>query len=321
MRHVFAVNPYSGKGKWLEKLLADIHEACAEAGVTPEIYKEPDKEGMLAFVRAAAQSGEPVRVYACGGDGTIFCVVNAVFGFENVEIAAVPYGSGNDFVKLFGEKEQLRDIRRHLGGTPHRIDAIKCGWSGAGQNGEAISVNICSMGFDAEVNARQADVKKIPLVSGQFAYMLSLLSCIPGKFYSDFTVQVDDEPPVKGTFLFAIGGNSRWYGGGFQSCPKAIPDDGLLDCVTVAKAFGRLKMITMIGTYKKGEHLDNPDWPFARMRRGKVMRVHADTPAAVNIDGETRIATDVTFELLEKAVCYVVPEGSGYFAKREAGTL
>ncbi|MCL2495660.1 MAG: hypothetical protein FWE98_08450 [Oscillospiraceae bacterium] len=314
MRHIFVINPASGKGSWMEGLLADIEKACAEAGIAPEIFKEPDREAMMAFMRQAAASGEPVRIYACGGDGTIFCAVNATYGHKNVQIAAVPYGSGNDFVKLFGEKEQLRDIRRHINGTPHWIDAIECG--------EDVSVNIVSMGFDAEVNARQAKTKKIPLVGGPMGYNIALLSCVAGKFYSRFTVQIDDEAPVTGDFSFAIGGNSRWYGGGFKSCPKAIPDDGLLDCVTVRKAFGRLKMITMIGTFKKGQHLDDPTWlTFTNFNRGKMMRVHCDTPAAVNIDGEIRMATDVTFALKEQAVCYVVPEGSDYFARKQAGTL
>ena len=312
MRHIFVINPFSGKGRWLDSLLADIKQATDEADITPEIFKEPDREAMIAYMRKAAETGEPVRIYACGGDGTIFCAVNATYGHKNVQIAALPYGSGNDFIRLFGEKEALRDVRRHINGTPHWIDAIKCG--------EDVSVNIVSMGFDAEVNARQTKMKKVPFMKGDTAYMASLLSCIPGKFFNKFTVQVDDDPPVTSNFLCAIGGNSRWYGGGFKSCPKALPDDGLMDCVTVEKAFGRLRMILHIKTFQKGEHLDDPDWYFAKLKRGKVMRVHSDTPAAVNVDGETRFATDVTFELKEKAVCYVVPEGSEYLTKREAGT-
>jgi len=305
MRHIFVINPYAGKGSWLDGLLADIGKAATEAGITPEIFKEPDKDGMMQFMRDAAESGEPVRVYACGGDGTIFCAVNATYGHKNVQIAAVPCGSGNDFVKLFGDKEQLRDIRRHINGTPHWIDAIECG--------EDVSVNIVSMGFDAEVNAMQAKTKKIPLVGGPAGYNLALLACLPGKFYSKFTVQIDDDPPVTGEFAFAIGGNSRWYGGGFKACPKALPDDGLMDCVTVRKKLSKLKVITMINTFKKGEYLDDPKWQgFTTFKRGRMIRVHADTPAAVNIDGEVRMATDVTFELKEKAVCYVVPEGSDY---------
>jgi len=314
MRHIFVINPYSGKGSWLEELLADIDEACAGAGITPEIYKEPDKEGMLAFMREAAESGEPVRIYACGGDGTVFCAVNATYGHRNVQIAAVPYGSGNDFIKLFGPKEPLRDIRRHIYGTPHWIDAIECGGD--------VSVNIVSMGFDAEVNARQAVTKKIPLVGGAAGYNLALLSCIPKKFFSKFTVQVDDNPPETNEFAFALAGNSRWYGGGFKACPRALPDDGLMDCITVSKAISKLKLISMIGTFKQGGYLDDPRWSsFTTMRRGKVMRVRADAPAAVNIDGEIRMATDITFALKEKAVCYVVPKGSKYLENRESGKL
>ena len=310
MRHIFVINPYSGKGNWLEGLLADIESACAEAGITPEIYKEPDRDGMMQFMRAAAETGEPMRVYACGGDGTIFCAVNATYGHRNVQIAAVPYGSGNDFIKLFGPKEALRDIRRHIHGTPHWIDAVECG--------EDVSVNIVSMGFDAEVNATQAKTKKLPLIGGPAGYNLALLACLPKKFFSKFTVQVDGGPPVTDEFAFAIGGNSRWYGGGFKACPKALPDDGLMDCITVRKEISKLKLISMIGTFQKGGYLDDPKWQsFTQMQRGKVMRVHADAPAAVNIDGEIRMATDVTFQLKEKAVCYVVPQGSKYLENRE----
>ena len=37
MRHIFVINPYAGKGKWLDGLLADIDRATKEAGITPEI--------------------------------------------------------------------------------------------------------------------------------------------------------------------------------------------------------------------------------------------------------------------------------------------
>jgi len=314
MRHIFVINPYSGKGSWLEGLLADIREACAGAGIEPEIYMEPDREGMMQFMRAAAESGDPVRIYACGGDGTVFCAVNATYGHRNVQIAAVPYGSGNDFIKLFGPKEPLREIRRHIYGTPHWIDAIECGGD--------VSLNIVSMGFDAEVNARQAVTKKIPLVGGAAGYNLALLSCAAKKFFSKLTVQIDDDPPVTDEFIFAIGGNSRWYGGGFKACPKALPDDGLMDCVTVRRGTSKLKLMTMIGAFKSGAYVDDPAWQgFTTFKRGKIMRIHAEAPAAVNVDGEIRQATDITFELKENAVCFVVPKGSKYLENRKAGKL
>jgi len=313
MRHVFVVNPCSGKKNDPTLVVQGIRDACAEADITPEIYAERNCEGMMQFMRDAAQSGEPVRIYACGGDGTLYCAVNATYGHRNVQIAVIPYGSGNDFIRLFGEKEALRDVARHIHGTPHWIDAI--------ESGEDVAVNVVSMGFDAEVNDKQTQLKKLPLVSGKTAYLLAVLYCLPRKIFNRFTVTVDDYEPVTSDFMFAIGGNCRWYGGGFQPCPTAMPDDGLMDCVTVEKAKGRLWMLTKINTYKRGEHIDNPDWPFAQMVRGKTMRVQSNIPATVNIDGEARKSCDVTFTLRENAVCYVVPQGCSFFEKKEPKKL
>jgi diacylglycerol kinase family enzyme len=307
---MFVINPFAGKGAWLGTLKNNIVAAAEAVGVTPEIYAEPGKERMEKHIRQLARSGEEIRFYACGGDGTIYSVVNASYGCKNVQIAAIPFGSGNDFIRLFGTKEGLQDVRRHIRGTPHWIDAIEC-------DGE-IAVNQCSMGLDAEVCAKQAAFKKIPWMSGEFAYTASLLYCVARRLKNTFTVQVDDHEPVTAPFLFALGGNARWYGGGYKGCPLALPDDGWLDCITVRRDFGLIKLLGLIGSYKKGEHLS---WPYTSFVRGKKMRIQATKPAAVNVDGETRYVTESTFVLREKAICFVVPEGSLYLEQRANGTL
>ncbi len=48
--------------------------------------------------------GEPVRIWACGGDGTLNEVVNGAAGFDNAAVTCVPKGTGNDFLKLFGPR-------------------------------------------------------------------------------------------------------------------------------------------------------------------------------------------------------------------------
>ena len=50
-----------------------------------------------AKIRAEAQWETDLRVYACGGDGTLFEVINGVNG--QVPVGVIPCGSGNDFVK------------------------------------------------------------------------------------------------------------------------------------------------------------------------------------------------------------------------------
>ncbi|MDR1928177.1 MAG: hypothetical protein LBQ33_06015, partial [Oscillospiraceae bacterium] len=161
VRHIFVINPTAGKGNWVARLKECIREETEKAGVNAEIYAELGQKKMEEHVRQLAQSGQALRIYACGGDGTIFSVVNASYGCRNVQIAAIPFGSGNDFIRLFGAKEELQEIARHIHGTPLWIDAIEC----AGE----VAINQCSMGLDAEVCAKQISFKKIPWMSGEFA--------------------------------------------------------------------------------------------------------------------------------------------------------
>ena len=50
------------------------------------------------IARDAAKSGQPVRLYACGGDGTLNEVVNGAASHPNAAVTHYAGGSGNDFV-------------------------------------------------------------------------------------------------------------------------------------------------------------------------------------------------------------------------------
>jgi hypothetical protein len=68
---------------------------------------QTEKQGEgIEYVKNRAASGEEIRFYACGGDGTLYDVVNGAFGFKNVQVAVIPLGSGNDFIRLFGTKDE-----------------------------------------------------------------------------------------------------------------------------------------------------------------------------------------------------------------------
>ena len=218
MKHLFVINPNAGKGKAFEIVMPKIKEAVADRGTDYEVYVSSSSQDTHDYCKRACESGEQIRIYACGGDGTIYDVVNAIYGYDNVEFAAVPLGSGNDFIRLFGTKEQFADIGAQIDGTAIKIDAIKCG--------DRIAVNQCSMGFDAEVCSKQADFKKIPWLTGESAYTASLLYCLKSKTSNHFTVTIDDGEPITDDFVFAFCGNSRFYGGGYQAAPYAVPDDG-----------------------------------------------------------------------------------------------
>ena len=306
MKHIFVINPAAGQGKAMNFIMPKIEEVCKKYSLDYEIHvTEKSGEG-IEYVKNRAASGEELRFYACGGDGTLYEVVNGAYGFKNVQVAVIPLGSGNDFIRLFGTKEECLDLDDLVNGVPVEFDLIKCG--------DEIAINQCSMGMDAEVCAMQGKIKKYPLVTGEGAYYIGCLYAIAKKFKNHFTVTIDDGEPMEKDCLFCFCGNSRWYGGGFMAAPLALPDDGLLDIVLVESNMSRLKLLTLLNKYKRGEHLD---WDITTFVRAKKVVIHSDKPAAVNVDGETQFVNDTSFELIEKGMVCVIPSKSQFLKDRE----
>ena len=305
MKHIFIINPNAGKGKAYNFIKPKIDTYCINNNVDYEIIQCSEFRQGKATVDRLASSGENIRFYACGGDGTLYEIVNGAYGHENVEVTVIPLGSGNDFIRLFGEKEDFYNLENLVNGVPVCLDVIKCG--------DEIAINQCSMGFDAEVCARQASFKKVPGINGELAYVASAIYSISRKVKNTFTIQIDDGEPFTQDCIFCVGANSRWYGGGFMAAPKALPDDGLMDMIIVKKTIGRLKLLSLLNDYKAGNHLS---WDMTNFVRGKKLKIHSDKPAAVNVDGECSYVNDATFELIEKGITFVVPKNSPFLEIR-----
>lgn len=307
MKHIFVVNPEAGQGKnrAMDVLKPMVEEVAKKYNLDYEIYPTKAQGDGIRYVKERSASGEELRFYACGGDGTLYDVVNGAYGYDNVEVAVVPLGSGNDFVRYFGVKEDFLKLEDQIEGTACVLDLIKCG--------DEIAINQCSMGMDAEVCAKQGTFKKYPLVTGEGAYFVGCLYAIAKKIKNRFTITIDDGEPKTLDALFCFIGNASYYGGGYKAAPKAIPDDGLLDIICVESVNSRFKLLGLLGPYKKGEHLD---WDITHFVRAKKVQIHAETPAAVNVDGECQYVTDASFELIEKGIKFVVPKGSDYLKQR-----
>lgn len=77
------------------------------------------------------QTGESLRFYACGGDGTVNEVANGIIGYDNAAMSVIPVGTGNDFLKNFGgDMDKFRDAENLWDGPQFPMDAIdvNAGW-------------------------------------------------------------------------------------------------------------------------------------------------------------------------------------------------
>ena len=71
MKHLFLVNPAAGKRGSTEALLRRVEEAFSPLGLEHEVVLTSSAGDAEQLARRAACSGGPVRIYACGGDGTL----------------------------------------------------------------------------------------------------------------------------------------------------------------------------------------------------------------------------------------------------------
>ncbi len=298
MKHIFIVNPVSGKGETTKAFIPTIENYIKTNNLDAEIYITKARRDGMRFTEERAKSGEEIRFYSCGGDGTLYEVVNGCYKYPNCQVAAIPLGSGNDFCRIFGKNTNLDD---HVNGVPVKLDLI--------ETDGAVAINECAMGLDSEVCAKQADFKKLPLVNGEIAYSFAAVYCLMGKTKNHFKITIDDQEEFEDDYLFCYIGNSRWYGGGYMAAPKAMPNDGLIDVVMVRSDRGPLGLVKLIAPYKRGEHLD---WDITTFKRAKKVKIESHSPAAVNVDGEVEFVTSREFELLEKAITFVVPRGSKF---------
>ena len=300
MKHIFIINPAAGKSDKTAQYRADIEAACH--GLDYEIAVSGRPGDCARIARAAAKTGEQVRLYACGGDGTLNEVVAGAAGFDNVAVTAYVGGSGNDFVKIFDEPEAFRDINRLLDCETAVFDLIDCNANPA--------INICCVGLDSRVGAGMARFKRLPFISGSLAYILSAVVNILKGISEHYIVDVAGER-IDDEMTFVCVANARYYGGGFYAIPDAQPDDGLLD-VLLVKKIHLWQVPAALAKYKAGKYRELGK--IARHIRTDRITVRCDHDSPVNLDGEIRMARNVQMRISDHKIRFFYTKGLKYEA-------
>ncbi len=297
MKNVFIINPNAGKGKKAKQLIEMVKAYFAQNGGEYQILETQAAGQATELARQAAQStDQPIRIYACGGDGTACEVLNGLVGFAHVEMGLVPCGTGNDFLKYFDSTEPFMNVEAQVKGTAFPLDIIKAG--------ERYALNQCSIGMDATVADNVRLFKKLP-VSSSMAYNMSVAYTFFQKLGAELDITVDGQNLGKSNCLFAVCANAPYYGGGYKSAPNAKPNDGKLD-YCIVKTIPRLKILQLLGLYRKGTHTNLDCCISGTCTK---MTVKAGKNVAVNWDGEVRHGAEMAFEVVKKGIKLIVPQG------------
>ena len=295
MKHLFIINPAAGSRDRSREYSDAIRMACNARRLDYEIRVSMGPGDCTKIAREAAATGEEVRIYACGGDGTLNEVAAGAAGFPNAAITMYAGGSGNDFVKIFDDPKAFFDLERLLDARETAFDLIRC-------NGD-LALNICSVGLDARIAGDVSGYKRIPLLQGFRAYALSTLVNVIRGIGEHYVVEIGGETiDEELTMICACSG--RFYGGGFNPVPEADPTDGLLDVLLVKKVT-RLQVAQVVGKYKNGRYKELPD--LIRHYRTDRVVIHCDKTTPVNLDGELRRGKDIEISVAKEKIRFFYP--------------
>ena len=306
MTHLFIINPAAGSRDRTKDYTAEIQRVCQRKGLDYRIAISQKPGHCRELAHEAALTGEEIRIYACGGDGTLNEVAAGAAGFPNASVTVYSGGSGNDFAKLFSQPEAFRDLDRLTDCDEALFDMIRCN--------KDLALNICSVGLDARVGTDVAKYKRLPLLSGFRAYALStVVNTIKG-ISEHYVVEINGER-IDGEQTLICACNGRFYGGGFNPVPEADPSDGLLDVLVVTKV-SRLKVAAVVGKFKEGKYADYPH--LIRHFKTEHLRILCDKPTSINLDGELRTAETVDFSIAKEKLRFFYPKGLSWAVSKEA---
>ena len=285
---LFIINPACGTrsaGQEIASLLTRVDHLYGQ--VTVRYTERRGHASELAF--AGVNDGHPLIV-AVGGDGTFSEVVNGVLragdeagretswqsGDEATAAAAsgagpardadlppvglVSIGTGGDFRRTLGIGPGIDGSLEALAaGRERHVDVVRAEFRAPdGTPTCRYFVNVLSAGLGGLVDRYMESMPSF--VGGRAAYYLASLAAVLVGKEGRVRVRAEWQGEIREetipAYLVAIC-NGRWFGGGMDVAPMALPDDGRLEVITVT-APNKPFIIKRMQSVYAGRHLEVP---------------------------------------------------------------
>jgi len=272
------VNPASRRGHGAQRLPL-VRKEFAAVGVH-DVRTTVAPRDEIALARRAIEEGV-TTIVACGGDGTISNVANAIVASgADVRLALIAAGTGNDFYKTVGAPalDIAKTAKLAVEGGDIRVDV--------GQIEDKYFLNVTGFGFDMAV---LEDIQTIRWLKGPALYNYSALRQL--MFYRGVGIDIATNGHRRSAHhLMLIIANARHFGGTFKIAPQASLTDGLLDAVSFHDATP-LTRLSLFGAAIAGTHAKRPE---VKVEQGDTFTLRFESPPPYETDGEYNVARSST---------------------------
>ena len=255
----------------------------------------------IRIVASSSEATEAARhaattariVVAAGGDGTVADVATGIFA-SGASLAIVPTGSTNITARTLGIPTSIEAAIATIA-RPHTVRTIDVGRSGA-----RVFLHIAGAGFDAEMFKSADPAWKRRL--GWVAYLPAAAAAmrLPA---SRVTLTADGERIETSSPLVLVANGGSAITPAFSIYPGIAVDDGWLDLL-VLTATTPSEIVAALGhaMRRRLHRSTHIIW-----RQAKSVRLEADPPLAVQLDGDARGTTPRDFTIVAGGIDIVTP--------------
>jgi len=287
------LNPSAGSVTDLDRLMVQIAQLP-----DVEICTTTKPGSAARFARSAIKKGSDLIV-AAGGDGTLNEVINGVGeDLGAARVGLLPLGTGNDFARTIGVPTDLEAAMEVIrAGETRAIDLVR-----VTSDEVRYFVNVSAGGFSGLVDEKLTpEMKK---TWGPLAYLRSAAAALPELRAYRTTLAFDNTDSLMLDLYNVVVANGRYVAGGTLIAPEASVDDGMLDIILIQKRSAP-ELALLAAQVALGTHLSSEAIVF---RRAAKLTVNSKPGMWFNVDGELVGNEPARFEILPRALRFVVPK-------------
>ena len=289
------INPVSGSNK--NRDLNKLQLLLKDKGFTFEVSYTEYAKHASDLVASLIESGIRKFIIA-GGDGTYNEVVNGIFmqhkvPSSEITLAMLPSGTGNDWLKTMELPSNLdKAIDVISKGKTFLQDIGRVSYQKEGQSLVSYFLNVAGTGFDVYVAQ-----KYLKNTKGKLSYIIGALQGLLS--YKSQKVKVKfNNREIQTPMMLLAAGICRFYGNGMKICPKAIPNDGLID-MTLVKGLNKWQSLKLLLKVFNGSFVKHPQ---VETFRSKSIKVESENPIYLQADGEIFGHSPFEFSVLHQGV-------------------
>jgi len=321
MMHLFILNPKSFWNKWKQtQILNRIQSFFSTIENTDydiHVSRFPrDATGFIPVFAKTLPKQTVLRVYAIGGDGILFDCLNGIMGLENAELAVIPYGHTNNFIRGFGKSEEIffKRLALQYNAPIVPMDVIRCG--------NNYALGHCIIGAEAEVARSLGKIRERMQKGNSLSrwlarklyavlYYFSVFSVIAGSnkmMLQQYKLDVDGEE-LSGDYVGFQIYNAPYINGNRHPVKSAMPNDGIMDMI-IPRRRGRRQFFSLLPFFLSGNQKTLPrHFIYKQLRKIKIT---SDNILRVNLDSIVFFEREIEVELMPSALRFVDATRRGY---------